>query len=170
MKVELDVTGDLFRKVGFSESWIFLDVPSHLESTLSLEAWGINLSSSIFKKRCSFADIDDDPCDDIYIAGMATVSITGVLGGQVTVALYEQDGKNLILLPNGDHLRLKRVWNYNVTDIYSTYNMGGILDWPNGDCNLQIAAKGEITIQFNKADCISINDYSLNPEKYCYKG
>jgi hypothetical protein len=169
MKIELDVTGNLSRNVGFGESWIFLNVPNHLESTLSLKAWGIDLSYSILKQQCSFSDIDVKPQDYIYIAGMANVKITGVLGGEFSVGLYEEDRKTLILLPNGHSLSLKKYWDFDVTENYSTYNLGGILDWPNGDCSLEIAAKGKFTIEFNTEDCISTNEYCLNPEKYSYK-
>jgi hypothetical protein len=169
MEIELDVTGNLSWKVGFGESWVFLNVPHQLESTLSLEVWGINISSSMWTQHSGFSDIEINPNDDIYIAGMAKVILTGVLGGEFTVALYEEDGKNLIQLPKGNHLSLHRNWIFDETENYSTYNLGGILDWPFGHCSLEIAAKGKFTIEFNTEDCISVNEYCLNPEKYSYK-
>ncbi|MDF2804406.1 MAG: hypothetical protein K0S61_4311 [Anaerocolumna sp.] len=172
MIYRLDISQNLFDFVDFSESEIFFDCKYELDDTVRFNVWGATLLTSE-RWNCLF-DRQQLPfnlptSDDIYLSGMCTVTLNNVVGGRFQVSLYDEGGKEFRELEDRKIIRLSRDWDLKSEEDIFEYDWSCVLNWPKGYCELSLACKGNIMVEFDESYCIPASEFILNTRKYSYK-
>lgn len=178
MKYQLDITGKQFDGIDLYEGWIFFFCPPKLEKATTFKAWGVCLHIASHWRdslKCKpphlNIPIDDD---DIYISGFSRIVIDGVVGGQLEVALYQptpppHPPDDFLKSPDGQPITIKRNWDYKKSLDSYCYEIHCGLDWPLGDCDFTVAAKGRATLEFHTEDCIPARQYVMDADRYGFR-
>lgn len=167
MKVKWIVTGELFEELDMDEAHLSLPVRARDSDELVIQQTGIILHPStrdwpdIFK----LPNMQFDPmAENIYINGISRITFANAGEYKLTAFLYDQTGRSFLRDLNGHNFRLHHeceIRSHTPTSDTLThlYEFSGVLDWPSGDCQLQVRASGVVTFEFDSADCISVLEY-----------
>ncbi|MED1782887.1 hypothetical protein P4V43_13780 [Brevibacillus fortis] len=153
----IDVTGELFNELDFTESTLFFHCYRELPDSIEIEVWGLSLNGT--QKN-----------EDYYVSGISTISFEGVTSGLLDVSVYHPEENDFIKIKNGIKLKLTKSWGEPLEYEEYQYHLGGVLDWPSGYCQLGINATGTVRVSFETNDFVISSAYVKNPEKYTYKG
>ena len=169
-KFQLNITGERFEGIDFSEACIFLDCPPQINEKFSFQAWGVTLMADSINKWCNIKELGQQFNKDTYISGLSTITVDGVAGGSIEIAIYDPNKKtSFIKMSDGDNLKLRRIWKYNATEDLKLYEWDCVIDWPHGYCQLKLAVKNNVTIEFDKDLCIPVDKFLNDTEYYQYK-
>lgn len=94
MRVQLQISAAAFEALDFSEAVIDFPCPRILTSELNIEVWGVTLmtASRFWPNSLPVPDVSFDAAkENIYVAGFSNLRFDGVVGGELTVRLYESD-------------------------------------------------------------------------------
>ena len=170
MTYQLDITGNQFDFVDFSEASALINLIPKLEPQIELHFWGITLlTSQTWGAPLILPGIEVNSNDDIYIAGYARVIFGEVVGGELKVTLYDPDSSDSFL-KNHHHqpVTLQKRWGFKSTNYW--YELDCISEWPPGACYLALASNGLAQLNFEMSDCIPAQKFVLNPHKYSQPG
>ena len=99
MRFQLPVSAAAFEALDFSEAVIDFPCPRILTSTLNLEVWGVTLltATRFWPNSFPVPDVSFDAAkENIYLAGFSNMRFVGVVGGELTVRLYEPDRSPIV--------------------------------------------------------------------------
>ncbi|EFM08912.1 hypothetical protein PaecuDRAFT_4377 [Paenibacillus curdlanolyticus YK9] len=170
MIVTLDVSDNLFDLIGTSEALLFFNPIEKLPQTVSFQAWGVDLIYSFGKDKLMELPDRLNNEEDLHVVGLATFTISQVLGGDLEVALLDKASKKLLLSNDREIINLTHSWLVELPDESAKkYSFGGVNNNPFGSCELNIIAKGKVILEFDLSDCIPVTEYRINPSKYGFK-
>ena len=174
MRHKIDLTKDLFEAVDFSESVLVFCCPRILPSQVSFQIWGATLLTNWdWPQGVPLPPVNfDAQKSSIYVSGFGDLYITGAVGGELSVSLYEP-GKvpadEFCRTRNGEKLTLARRWASESSEELHNYEMYCVLDWPFGYCHLSILAHGSAYFEFNVEDCVPVEEYTKHVDVYGFK-
>lgn len=153
---QIDLTGERFDFVDYSEGNIFFDTFSEKE-TFVIKVWGATLMHEL--------EIGEQ---DIYIADMSELVFENVAYISINYGIYaNEEGTKFIKNMDGNstdmHLVLGK--KENLSD-YTEYIIGGILGRYAGYGEITIYCKGKIKLIYDEKALISATEFCLNTDKY----
>jgi hypothetical protein len=175
--VSLDVTGERFEAIDFSEALVFCDLMRTLPSVVQFQAWGLTLCAG--PEPGAWLALELEPhgvprelaTSDLYVAGLATITLQGVQGGSVELSLHDESAPDGIARSYlGKSLSLRRQWDQTKGARGYEYALGGTFDWPRATAHLEFYADGAARIDFFLSDLLSVRQYLAEPKKYKYPG
>jgi hypothetical protein len=173
MTYQLDITANRVDFIDFSEASAFINLMPVLETTVELNFWGVTLlTSKQRRKPLTLPGINiEQPNSNIYVAGWSKVTFLEVVGGEVSIELYDPDCPDTFLKKNnGEPVTLQKRWYFKPDDSIFIYELDCTAGWPAGACYLALASKGPAQLTFEVSDCISARQFVLNPQKYSKPG
>lgn len=153
---QLDVTGEKFDFIDYSEGNIFFDTFSEGEKFI-VKAWGATLMYKLGVKE-----------KDVYVAAMSELVFENVVYIFVDYGIYaNENGTVFIQNFDGDstHMHLALGKKENLCD-YTEYIIGGILGRYAGYGEITIYCKGKIKFTYDETALIDATEFCLNTEKY----
>lgn len=153
---QIDVTGERFDFVDYSEGNIFFDTFSEKE-TFVIKVWGATLMHEL--------EIDEQ---DIYVAGMSNLIFEDVAYISINYGIYaNEEGTKFIKNMDGNSTDMQLVLGKkeNLSD-YTEYIIGGILGRYAGYGEITIYCKGKIKLTYDENALISATEFCLNTKKY----
>jgi len=168
MITKVDITRERSSLLDTFEAFLDFGVTSILPSELQFYIWGIVLDKSYSKNMLDYLphfEENPDKSDDIFVAGIAKITIENVNGGELSVTLYEGGSDEFLLNNKGENIKLAKKWGQK-SELDFPYTFGQVLNWPKGNCELSIYASGTANIEFKKNDCIPLSEYLNNTKKY----
>ena len=128
----LDITGNQFDFVDFSEASTYVNLIPKLGDVIELHFWGITLlTSQVWGEPLKLSGIELNANDDTYIAGYASVIFREVLGGELKVTLYDPESSDSFLKNhNNQPVILQKRWGFKSTDF--RYELDCVSEWPPG--------------------------------------
>jgi len=124
MSYQLDITGNQFDFVDFSEASAYVNLIPKLGHQIELHFWGITLlTSQVWGEPLRLSGIEHNANDDIYIAGYAMVIFHEVIGGELKVTLYDPDSSEYFLKNhNNQPVILQKRWGFKSANfLYELY-------------------------------------------------
>ena len=176
MRFQLTVSGAAFEALDFSEAVIDFPCPRILTPELNIEIWGVTLltATRFWPNSLPFPHVSFDASkENIYVAGFSNLRLQGVVGGELTVRLYESDRSPIAFAKtqDGGYLVLNRSWTaaseHDSTAAHS-YELHSVLAWPFGECDFVLQSHGDISMDFDPSACVSSRVYSSTPERFSY--
>lgn len=167
---QLDISGEKFELYDFTESRVFLNLPSVNSGILVFDVWGVVIPTSLYSlDQYGLPQSDITHYKDLYVSGLSKVIIEGVNKWELEVELLTEDRpyKN-ILLKNGEKCKLFKGWGFEEKSKSYNYQIDCLIDWPFGSCYLSIQAAGKATIEFDLKDFVPLKEYVLDTLKYGY--
>ena len=166
----LDITGNQFDFVDFSEASALINLIPKLGHQIELHFWGITLlTSQLWGEPLKLSGIEINSNDDIYIAGYAMVVFREVVGGELKVTLYDPESPDSFLKnQHNQPVILQKRWKFKSADFL--YELDCVSEWPPGACYLALASNGFAQLKFEVSDCVEAQQFVLNPEKYSRPG
>jgi hypothetical protein len=170
MSYQLDITGNQFDFIDFSEASAYVNLIPKLGHQIELHFWGITLlTSQVWGEPLRLSGIEHNANDDIYIAGYAMVIFHEVIGGELKVTLYDPDSSEYFLKNhNNQPVILQKRWGFKSANFL--YELDCVSEWPPGACYLALASNGLAQLNFEVSDCIPAQQFVLNPNKYSQAG
>ncbi len=176
MRITLDVTGSLFNeRISTEMAYTAFYANFHLPHTMNMEIYGCHIIQEeylLFKsKPFVITELGSAMMKEgVFIAGKTDITFTGVQSGSLSVYLYHPDKNEFLRDHRKKSVCLHRNWS-STTNEYrgAEYVLGGTLEWPRGQQELILYATGQATMEFDTEDCITINEYLMNPDKYTHK-
>lgn len=156
---EIDVTGDRFDLVDYSEGNIFFDAFSERKS-FSIKVWGATLMHGLGVEA-----------KDVYVAAMSELIFEDVAYIYVDYGIYANEkGTEFIknIDGNSTHMHLSLGKKEGLND-YKEYMIGGILGRYTGYGEITIYCKGKVTLMYDETALIEGTEYCLNTEKYRFR-
>ena len=153
---QIDVTGEKFDFIDYSEGNIFFDTFSEGEMFV-VKAWGATLMYKLGVKE-----------KDVYVAAMSELVFENVAYIFVDYGIYaNEEGTGFIKNLEGDstHMYLALGKKENLSD-YTEYMIGGILGRYAGYGEITIYCKGKIKFTYDETALIDATEFCLNTEKY----
>lgn len=153
---EIDITGDRFDFVDYSEGNIFFDTFSEGEN-FKVKVWGATLMYKLGIKE-----------KDVYIAAMSDLVFQDVAYVFMHYGIYA-NGKGTKFIRNmeGNSTDMQLVLGKreNLSE-YTKYMMGGILGRYAGYGEMTIYCKGKIKLTYDETALIDATEFCLHTEKY----
>jgi len=170
MTYQLDITGNQFDFVDFSEAYAYVNLIPKLEHQIELHFWGITLlTSQLWGEPLRLSGIEVNSNDDIYIAGYAMVIFREVVGSELKVTLYDPNSSDSFLKNhNNQPVTLHKRWGFKSADFL--YELDCVSEWPPGAGYLALASNGLAQLTFEVSDCVEAQQFVLNPNKYSQPG
>jgi hypothetical protein len=170
MTYQLDITGNKFDFVDFSEAYAYVNLIPKLEPQIELHFWGITLlTSQLWGEPLRLSGIEVNSNDDIYIAGYAMAIFREVVGSELKVTLYDPNSSDSFLKDyNNQPVTLHKRWGFKSADF--RYELDCVSEWPSGACYLALASNGLAQLTFEVSDCVQAQQFVLNPNKYSQPG
>lgn len=153
---QIDITGEKFDFVDYSEGNIFFDTFSEGER-FSVKVWGATLMHKLRVEE-----------KDVYIAAMSDLVFEDVAYIFVYYGIYANEkGTKFIrnMEGNSTDMQLALGKKKNLSE-YTEYIMGGILGRYAGYGEITIYCKGKITLTYDETALIDATEFCLNTEKY----
>lgn len=153
---QIDVTGDRFDFVDYSEGNIFFDTFSEKDS-FSIKVWGATLMQEL--------GIEES---DVYVAAMSNLIFEDVAYIFVDYGVYaNEQGTAFVnnIDGNSTHMQLALGKKENLSG-YKECVIGGILGRNVGYGEITIYYKGEIKLVYDETALIDATEFCLNTEKY----
>lgn len=153
---QIDVTGERFDFVDYSEGNIFFDTFSEKE-TFVIKVWGATLMHELGIVE-----------QDIYVAAMSDLVFEDVAYIVVNYGIYaNKEGTKFIKNMEGDATDLQLVLGKkeDLND-YTEYMIGGILGRYAGYGEITIYCKDKIQFSYDETTLIEAMEFCLNTEKY----
>jgi len=171
MRDQLPISAAAFDALDFSEAVIDFPCPRILSSELNIEVWGVTLltASRFWPNSLPVPDVSFDATkENIYIAGFSNLRMQGVVGGELTVRLYEFDRSPIVFAKtyDGGYVVLNRSWIAASVNAARTYELHSVLAWPFGECDFVLQSHGSISLDFDLSACVSSRVYSSTPERF----
>ena len=169
----LDITANQFNLIDFSEASAFLNFMPTLETRVELYFWGITLlTSKQRRKPLILPEVNlENSNSNIYIAGLSKVIFQNVVGGEMSIELYNPACPDSFLKnQEGESVVLRRQWTFKPEDSTFRYELDCTSDWPAGACYLAIVSKGQAQLTYELSDCIPTQQFVSNPQKYSQPG
>lgn len=167
MKQKVCISSEKFDQVDFTESYLIFNCLPKLPDTFSFQAWGVVSDIDFLKNLRDPTENTFSAEHDVYIAGISTITITGVLGGKLSVELFDPvPSRGRYLEKDGRQILLERNWDYQRSKDQYDYEWHSFLDWPPGRVYLTLSATGEVTLEFDDEDIIPLKDFIINTNKY----
>ena len=176
MRFQLPVSAAAFEALDFSEAVIDFPCPRILTSNLNLEVWGVTLltATRFWPNSFPVPDVSFDAAqENIYLAGFSNMRFVGVVGGELTVRLYEPDRSPIVFakLDDGGYVVVNRSWVARDDSAAAhSYELHSVLAWPFGECDFMLQAHGNVSLDFDPSACVSSRVYSATPERFSYIG
>lgn len=153
---QIDVTGERFDFVDYSEGNIFLDTFSEREMFV-IKVWGATLMHEL--------GIEDQ---DIYVAALSNLVFEDVAYISINYGIYaNEEGTKFRKNVDGNSTDMQLVLGKkeNLSN-YTEYIIGGILGRYAGYGEITIYCKGKIKLIYDETALISATEFCLNTEKY----
>ena len=153
---QIDVIGERFDFVDYSEGNIFFDTFSEKE-TFVIKVWGATLMHELGIVE-----------QDIYVAAMSDLVFEDVAYIVVNYGIYaNKEGTKFIKNMEGDATDLQLVLGKkeDLND-YTEYMIGGILGRYVGYGEITIFCKGKITLVYDETAVIDATEFCLDTQKY----
>ena len=173
MTHQLDITANQFDLIDFSESSAFINLMPRLGTFVELHFWGITLlTSKQRRKPLILPNINlEESNSNTYIAGFSKVVFQEVVGGEISIELYDPAHPDSFLKnQQNEPVILQRQWVFKPEDSIWVYELDCTSDWPAGACYLAIASKGAVQLTYETSNCISARQFVLEPQKYSQPG
>ncbi len=164
-----DLTGKLFDEFDFCEAHLGFRVPERLPPKAELYVWGAVFHPRYDPVPPEIVPSHAAPLDPLYVAGEATLTLNGVVGGSIAVSVYEPSFERPapgFLIVDGEQVRLHREWKCPSAHSCYEYEFNSVLINPHGYCILKLLASGEASLQFDTRDVVTLGDLMAAPEKY----
>ena len=145
MKNLWDITGDRSEWLDIEECVLYFCPPPILPHAIAFELWGVVLHTTErdWPEEFRVEGIEFDARrQSVFVAGISRITIAEPERGSLLVAPYDSSGKEFVPTRNGGHLQLRREWRGAASENCYEYNIGGRLDWPDGDCNVAVYSSG----------------------------
>lgn len=174
MKCIVDLTNAHFDRIDFTEARIIdFYCRKTLPSEFDFTVWGATLllSSNWNHDKNFLLGYEDD----MYVSGIGTVRMNGVVSGNIEVYAYDNIKDNLnrsIFAKNkdGSELTYKKQWGkQEYDDTLEEYLWECVITWPYGFCNLKINCNGSVSFDFDVKDLVTVKDYLKNPKLYTFQ-
>lgn len=165
----LNITNEKFELIYLSESTINIDYSSMSPNKLALDVWGVTLPISVFGLEAYGLTENTKPFnDDIYVSGYSRLTFHDVTGGNMEVELFSKESPyNKLSWPDNSLMKINKTWGkVSLEGERNIYEIEGTLAWPYGRCDLSIATRSSVCIEFNSANFIPVKEYMLNTKKY----
>lgn len=167
MIYKIDATKKRFENIDSTESRLFFCCPRKLGKIITLKIWGLGFVTFLNTKDEEKLDLPYFPYKHIYISGISTIIIEDVIGGNFKLYPYKNTkGSGFIKLSEEEQEMFKRKWSYDEFLNPYVYSLEGGLDWPYGFYELNIMTNGKVSIEFDTDDCIDLEKYVRNTQKY----
>lgn len=153
---QVDITGEKFDFIDYSEGNIFFDTFSEGEKFI-VKTWGATLMHQL--------RINDK---DVYVAAMSELVFENVACIFIDYGIYaNEEGTSFIknLDGNSTHMHLTLGKKENLSE-YTEYMIGGILGRYAGYGEITIYCKGKIQFTYDETALIDATEFCLNVEKY----
>lgn len=153
---QIDVTGERFDFVDYSEGNIFFETFSEREMFV-IKVWGATLMHELGITE-----------QDTYVAAMSDLVFEDVTYISVNYGIYaNEEGTKFIKNMDGNStdMQLALGKKENLSD-YTKYMIGGILGRYAGYGEITIYCKGKIELTYDETALISATKFCLNTEKY----
>lgn len=153
---QIDITGERFDFVDYSEGNIFFDSFSEGEK-FEVKVWGATLMHELGIEK-----------KDVYVAAMSKLVFEDVIYMYIYYGVYENaEGSEFIRNMEGNstdmQLELGKKIEYSG---YTEYMIGGILGRYVGYGEITIYCKGKIKFIYDETALIDATEFCLNTEKY----
>lgn len=153
---QIDVSGEKFDYVDYSEGNIFFDTFSEGEKFV-VKVWGATLMNELSVEE-----------KDVYVVAMSELEFENVAYIFIDYGIYANEkGTGFIKSFDGDstHMHLTLGKNENLSG-YTEYVIGGILGRYAGYGEITIYCKGKIKFIYDETSLIDATEFCLNTEKY----
>jgi hypothetical protein len=173
MTEQLDITANQFNLIDFSEASAFLNLMPTLGTQVELHFWGITLlTSKKRRKPLILPNVNlEESNSNTYIAGFSKVVFQNVVGGEISIELYDPARSDSFLKnQQNESVILQRQWAFKPEDSTCLYELDCTSDWPAGACYLAIASKGQVQLTYELSNCIPARKFVLEPQKYGQPG
>lgn len=170
MKYTLDITNNNFDKLDFTEAEIVdFCCYEELPNSLTFKVWGATLLLSPMWDH-SFSEPFPRE-NDMYIAGYSTITINNLIGGDISISLYDtildEYGRTQFAQNKEEAiLEIKKHWPKKQSEEYKDYLWESVTTWPYGFCALNLLSNGIVSFEFEADDMVNIDDYIKDPIKY----
>lgn len=152
---QIDVSGEKFDFIDYSEGHIFFDTYSEGEKFV-VKTWGATLMRGLGIVE-----------DDVYVAAMSELVFENVAYISMYYGIYDEEGQGFIKNADGNstdmYLTLGKKENLSE---YTQYMIGGILGRCIGYGEITIYAKGKVEFTYDETALIDATEFCLNTEKY----
>jgi hypothetical protein len=182
MKSRIDITGEKFDKIDFSESEIIdFYCQENMPHEFKFTIWGATLwlSQKWDDHRPRFTKDElmfKKPHDvDMYVSGIGTITITRLTGGYIDISPYgniRDENGCTVFARDADNsiITYKRSWNLGNTGKYDEYLWELTMAWPPAACVIYLYSdNGTVSYEFDDADIIDADLYIQQPREYSYK-
>ena len=166
MNTKIDITGDNFESVGFTEGRLYW-LKDFLNNTheLRFAVWGIDILpysiSGFYNKTIPEEDMGT------HVVGMSYLTFSQVVSIKYEVALYDLQNKNAFLYDyNGEILKISVSIGKFEEHEKKLYSLELVSNLPFGYCTLHIHSKGIASILYESKNCVPITEYVKNSKKY----
>jgi len=171
MTNQLDITANQFNSIDFSEASAFLNLMPILGTHVELHFWGITLLTSKQRRKPLILPNVNLEDSNTYIAGFSKVVFHDVVGGEISIELYDPACPNSFLKSHkNESVILQRQWAFKPEESTWVYELDCTSDWPAGACYLAIASKGKVQLTYEVSNCIPARKFVLEPQKYGQPG
>jgi len=174
MRHTISLSREVFGAVSFCEATLLFEPTRRLNALVEFPVWGATLvTSSIINPFEQLPVSFDSKQSDVYIAGYSHVRFENVVGGSISIALFEVVKDSPIAYSKtayGEIIELRRSWNTESHKDVPTYAFDSNLAWPYGRCRLVLRAVGSVSLSFDTEACIPALEYSKNPLAHGWPG
>ena len=176
MKHNIDLTKDNFNRINFSEAEIVdFYCKKVLPENFDFSIWGATI---LLAPHWSHEKNFITPCDgkDLYVSGIGTIRLTGLLGGTIEVFIYDSirdENNRIIAAKNHDNSELvsRRHWGHTSEfSIVNEYIWECVMSWPYGFCNLRLYVHDTVVFEYDTQDTVLVDSYLKNPHLYSFEG
>ncbi len=156
---QIDITGERFDFVDYSEGNIFFDTFSEKEKFV-IKVWGATIMPELGIDR-----------QDIYVAALSNLIFEEVAYISIKYGIYaNEEGTKFIknMHGNSTHMQLELGKKENLNN-YTEYVLGGILGRYAGYGEITIYCKGKVKITYDDTALVSATEFCLNTDKYRFR-
>ncbi|MCB9765354.1 MAG: hypothetical protein H6739_36610 [Alphaproteobacteria bacterium] len=151
MTVKIDISEHRFDDMVDSDNaGLQVHIQRHPTNLILVKLTGLVLHVDNLRDRSILAGLPEyATAASKLLPGECSMEFHDVAYLDITVTLYQSlDDKTFIQKKDGSPVVLSRTWG-RPDDGYEYY-MGGTLDWPSGDCNIEIRSGGPVILTFEE--------------------
>lgn len=154
---------------------IFFDIPNRLPDKLVFDVWGVSINKKADWKLYGVnAEILEEKfekgTDIATIKGFGKFIMNDVVACKLKISPIMQSNKSF-LIKEDKIISFERLWNFDkIDDDCFKYSFDTNIYFPNGNCELEIYAKGNAFFSFNSTDVMKYSDYLSEEEDNSFRG
>lgn len=161
MMFQLEVTGSRFDSlVDTGEAVVQLDFPRGSVELVRVEMGGVVLHTTGRNDMRELTRVAGfDVSEHNVLLKQCELAIPHPSAADLMVALYEPGDQKSLLRSDGEAVILSRAWKASAAPAGDgfEYSIGTVLDWPRGNCELDIVGHGVTMLVFDSSSILKLD-------------